>query len=53
MIDVSQYTIALSTYNKVGTADPYYICAANAIDAFIAENDPSMANFKESGIMIK
>jgi DeoR/GlpR family transcriptional regulator of sugar metabolism len=56
MIDVSQYTIALSTYDKVGAAEPYYICAANVIDTFITENDPSMANladFKESGIMIK
>jgi len=56
MIETSKYIIALSTYDKLGASDPYYVCAANAIDALITEKDPSIADlagFKDAGIMIK
>lgn len=56
LVEASKYIIALSTYDKIGHTDPYYVCAANAIDAFITENDPSaadMADFKNAGIKIK
>jgi DeoR/GlpR family transcriptional regulator of sugar metabolism len=56
MIETSKYVIALSTYDKIGVSDPYYVCAANAIDALITEKDPSLADldgFKDAGIMIK
>ncbi|MGF7040274.1 DeoR/GlpR family transcriptional regulator of sugar metabolism [Mucilaginibacter lappiensis] len=56
MIETSKHVIALSTYEKIGASDPYYVCAANAIDALITEKDPSIADlagFKDAGIMIK
>jgi len=56
MIETSKYVIALSTYDKIGVSDPYYVCSANAIDALITEKDPSLADldgFKDAGIMIK
>jgi DeoR/GlpR family transcriptional regulator of sugar metabolism len=56
MVETSKYVIVLSAYDKVGTSDPYYVCAANAIDVFITEKDPSDADllaFKEAGIIIK
>ncbi|MDN5285325.1 MAG: Transcriptional regulator, DeoR family [Mucilaginibacter sp.] len=56
MIETSKYIIALSTYDKIGVSDPYYVCAANAIDALITEKDPSTADldgFKHAGILIK
>jgi DeoR/GlpR family transcriptional regulator of sugar metabolism len=56
MIETSKHIIALSTYEKIGVSDPYYVCAANAIDVLITEKDPSIADlagFKDAGIMIK
>jgi DeoR/GlpR family transcriptional regulator of sugar metabolism len=56
MIETSKYVIALSTYEKIGVSDPYYVCAANAIDVLITEKDPSttdLAGFKDAGILIK
>lgn len=56
MIETSKYIIALSTYDKIGVSDPYYVCAANAIDALITEKDPSTADldgFKQAGVLIK
>ena len=56
MIETSKYVIALSTYDKIGASDPYYVCAANAIDVIITEKDPSttdLSGFKEAGILIK
>jgi DeoR/GlpR family transcriptional regulator of sugar metabolism len=56
LVETSKYIVALSTYDKVGRTDPYYICAANAIDAFITEKDPSatdLIDFKNAGIKIK
>jgi DeoR/GlpR family transcriptional regulator of sugar metabolism len=56
LAETSKYIVALSTYDKIGRTDPYYICATNAIDAFITEKDPSesdLADFKNAGIKIK
>jgi DeoR/GlpR family transcriptional regulator of sugar metabolism len=56
MIETSKYVIALSTYEKIGALDPYYVCAANTIDVIITEKDPSIADlagFKDAGITIK
>lgn len=56
MIETSKYVIALSTYDKIGASDPYYVCAANAIDVIVTEKDPSttdLSGFKEAGILIK
>lgn len=56
MIETSKYIIATSVYEKVGNSDPYYICAANAIDVFVTDKDPSgddLNQFKEAGVIIK
>ena len=56
MIETSKYTIALSTYDKIGAADPYYICAINAIDVLITEENvasPELLAFKAAGITIR
>ena len=56
MVETSKYIIALSVYEKVGSSDPYYVCAANAIDVFITEKDPSyedLKGFKDAGLIIK
>jgi DeoR/GlpR family transcriptional regulator of sugar metabolism len=56
MIETSKYTIALSTYDKIGAADPYYICAVNAIDVLVTEENvasPELLAFKDAGITIR
>lgn len=56
LAETSKYVVALSTYDKIGHSDPYYICAANAIDAIITEKDPSgsdLLDFENAGIKIK
>ena len=56
MVETSKYAIALSAYDKLGTSDPYYVCAVNAIDLLITEKEPTLPalhDFKNAGIMIK
>lgn len=55
MVETSKYVIALSTLEKIGTAEPYYICAANAIDAILTDVDPTeerLQVFKNAGITL-
>lgn len=56
MIETSRYIVALSTADKLGVLNPFYIAAANSIDLLITEKDPSsfdLAAYKEAGILIK
>lgn len=55
MVETSKYIIALSTMEKIGTAEPYYICAASAIDTIITDVDPDQDQlrvFENTGIKI-
>ncbi|MEO6630898.1 MAG: DeoR/GlpR transcriptional regulator, partial [Mucilaginibacter sp.] len=55
MVETSKYIIALSTYEKIGVSDPYFVCATAAIDVFITEKDPTdedLILFKENGLVI-
>lgn len=53
MVETSKNVIALSTMEKIGTAEPHYICAANAIDTIITDVDPQQDRlrvFENAGI---
>ncbi len=55
MIQTSRHVIALFTQDKIGTAEPYYICASNSVHTMITDADPSQENlqvFREAGIQI-
>ncbi|WP_316802939.1 DeoR/GlpR family DNA-binding transcription regulator [Pedobacter nototheniae] len=44
MVETSKCTIALSTSDKLGTSDSFYICAANSLNIIITEADPKSVN---------
>lgn len=53
--ETSQQVIALFTQEKIGTAEPYYICAANSIHTMVTDADPFQENlqaFRDAGIRI-
>jgi DeoR/GlpR family transcriptional regulator of sugar metabolism len=55
MIENSRFKIALSTYEKVGSSDPYFVCETGALNVFITEKDPALLDirgFKEAGVTI-
>lgn len=55
IVDSSKHIIALSTVDKIGTAESYHICAANAIQTIITDVDPGEENrllFTAAGIEI-
>lgn len=41
MVEKAKHVIALSTLEKIGTAEPYLICTARSIDTIITDMDPS------------
>ncbi|AWG26379.1 DeoR/GlpR family DNA-binding transcription regulator [Flavobacterium kingsejongi] len=56
MVETSKSTIALSTYDKLGTCESFYICGTNQLDVIITEADPSLAffdDYKKMGITIQ
>ncbi|MNY43068.1 hypothetical protein D3C86_1780020 [compost metagenome] len=40
MVEKAKHVIALSTLEKIGTAEPYLICTARSIDTIITDMDP-------------
>jgi len=55
MIEMSRQTIALSTVDKLNTAESYYIGAIDDIDIIVTDSQPDderLAVYKESGIAI-
>jgi DeoR/GlpR family transcriptional regulator of sugar metabolism len=55
MLENSRFKIALSTYEKVGALDPYFVCDANYIDVLITEKDPATSeldDFRAAGMTI-
>jgi len=55
MIANAQFKVALSTYDKVGTVDPYFICGVDALNVFVTEKDPSPADsgdFRDAGVKL-
>lgn len=40
MVERARYVIALSTLEKIGTAEPYLICEAQRLDAIITDMEP-------------
>ncbi|WP_184541863.1 DeoR/GlpR family DNA-binding transcription regulator [Mucilaginibacter sp. FT3.2] len=55
MISVSKQTIALSTIEKINTADSYYICPVTELDTIITDVSPTdeqLLIYKEAGITI-
>ncbi|PST84327.1 DeoR/GlpR transcriptional regulator [Pedobacter yulinensis] len=56
MIETSKSVVVLSAYEKLETTDPFYICAANAVDVLITEKDPAARNlqgFIEAGVTVR
>ncbi|MFC6100717.1 DeoR/GlpR family DNA-binding transcription regulator [Olivibacter domesticus] len=48
--------IALSTINKVGTAEPFVVCSVNAIDVILTDDaidEKTAALFEEQGVLIQ
>jgi DeoR/GlpR family transcriptional regulator of sugar metabolism len=48
--------IALSTINKVGTAEPFFVCSVKAIDVVLTDNiigEETIALFEEEGVLIQ
>lgn len=55
MVERSKHVIALSTLEKIGTAEHYEICSSSAIDTIITDIDPShpdLVPYREAGIEI-
>lgn len=55
MVETSKHIIALSTFEKLDTAENYYICAANELNTIITDIDPKEGNlqrYQEAGIEI-
>jgi DeoR/GlpR family transcriptional regulator of sugar metabolism len=55
LIENSSKIIALTTREKIGTAEPFYISAANTIDTIITDIDPDsreMEIYRSAGIAI-
>ncbi|TKC06155.1 DeoR/GlpR family DNA-binding transcription regulator [Pedobacter frigoris] len=55
MVETSKQIIALSTFEKLNTAENYYICAANEINTIITDIDPDrsdLQHYKDAGIEI-
>lgn len=55
MLEMSKQTIALSTMEKVNTADPYYISPVTELDAIITDvspDDEKLMVYKQAGITI-
>jgi len=55
IVETSKHVIALATTDKLGTAEPYYICPASAIQTIVTDTDPGesfTASFNENGITI-
>nr|WP_121270623.1 DeoR/GlpR family DNA-binding transcription regulator [Pedobacter schmidteae] len=44
MVEKAKRVIALSTLEKIGTAEPYLICTATAIDTIITDIEPTHAD---------
>ncbi len=56
MVETSKYIIALSTSDKLGTSESFYICAANRLDVIITEADPAevdLTAYTQAGIEIR
>ncbi|MDH6253628.1 DeoR/GlpR family transcriptional regulator of sugar metabolism [Chryseobacterium sp. H1D6B] len=56
MVETSKRTIALSTSDKLGTSDSFYICAANDLDIIITEADPKsdyLKAYTDAGIEVR
>lgn len=56
MIETSKSTIALSTSDKLGTSESFYICATHSLDVIITEADPSAEDLQpyiDAGIAIR
>lgn len=56
MINVSQQTIALSTLEKIGTADPYFIGPVTDLDVILTDapsNDISLSGYAEAGVAVR
>lgn len=56
MIETSKRTIALSTSDKLGKSESFYICAANSLNVIITEADPKSDYLKpyvDAGIEIR
>ena len=48
--------IALSTINKVGTAEPFFVCSVKAIDVVLTDDtidEETIALFEEQGVLIQ
>jgi len=48
--------IALSTVNKVGTAEPFFVCSVKAIDVVLMDDtidEETIALFEEQGVLIQ
>lgn len=55
MVETSKRVVALSTLEKIGTAENFYICAANEIDTIITDIDPDQGDlqpYRDAGITI-
>ncbi|MOA55177.1 hypothetical protein D3C78_1789230 [compost metagenome] len=55
MVENARQVIALSTLEKIGTAEHYHICSIDAIDTIITDTDPNheeLVPFTEIGIKI-
>lgn len=56
MVETSRSVIVLASHDKIGNADPYFVCPINAIDVLITEKEPAAAEasaFKEAGVLLK
>lgn len=48
--------IALSTINKIGTAEPFFVCSVKAIDVVLTDDtidEETIALFEEQGVLIQ
>jgi len=55
MVETSKHIIALSTFEKLDTAENYYICATNEINTIITDVDPAegkLQHYTDAGIAV-
>lgn len=46
MVDTSKQVIAIATFEKLDTTEPYYITSTSDLDIIITDTDPQHENLK-------
>jgi len=52
----SKYIVALSTMNKIGTAEPFYVCPVESVDVILTDavvDEETYKGFKQKGVLIQ